>query len=73
MSYKKKSFVWCGMAIRKVGLMDPMSFTERFAYCRKNKPYKFNVYYRKNKSKKLSRPNTYCNYRVKSSSRAALI
>ena len=41
------------MAIKKAELMDLIHVIKKFMYCRKNKSYKFNVYYRKNELSKF--------------------
>ena len=52
------------MAIKKTDLMDSICVTKKFVYYKKNKPCKFNVYYRKNKLN-LFRLNLYCSCKVK--------
>ena len=45
--------------------MNSICVTKSFVYYEKNMRCKFKVYYKKNKSNRLSRLNAYCSYRVK--------
>ena len=64
--HQKNSFIWLGMAIKEASLIDLMHITKKkFAYYRKNKLYRFNVFYKKDEPGRLSWLNAYCNCRVK--------
>ena len=65
--HQKSSSVWLNVAIRKADFVELMHVSQRFAYCRKNKPCKFNASQKKNEAGRVFRLNKYCRCRIKSS------